>query len=79
MEIALSFISGVLAALILAFVFSFKLKGFVRLIINLIAGASLLAVLAVIGAIPFNAINAFTVGLLGVPGLIAVIIIVTFL
>ena len=79
MEIILSFISGALAACILAFVFSFKLKGFARLFINLAVGAIVLAVLSMTGVIPFNALNAFTVGLLGVPGLLAVLIIVTFL
>ncbi|MCH5163705.1 MAG: pro-sigmaK processing inhibitor BofA family protein [Clostridiales bacterium] len=79
MEIVLSFLSGALAACILAFVFSFKLKGFIRLFVNLLAGAAALAVLSICGVMPFNAINAFTIGLLGVPGLLAVLIIVTFL
>ena len=78
MESVLSFFSGALAAMILAFVFSFNLKGFARIFINLIVGAGVLAILSVTGVVPFNAISAFTVGLLGVPGLIAVLVIVTF-
>ena len=78
-EIILSFFSGALAAIILAFVFSFRLKGFARLFINLAVGAIVLAALSLSGVMPFNAINAFTVGLLGIPGLLAVIIIVTFM
>lgn len=79
MEIAVSFISGALASLILALVFSFSLKGLSRLCINLLTGAVVLALLALCGVMPFNALNAFIVGLLGVPGLIAIFIIVTFL
>ena len=79
MEIVLSFLSGALAAALLAFVFSFKLKGFIRLLFNLLIGTAILAVLSICGVMPFNALNAFIVGLLGVPGLLAVIIIVTFL
>ena len=79
MEIFLSFLSGALAAGLLAFVFSFNLKGFIKLLVNLVAGAVILGFLSIFGVMPFNALNAFIVGLLGVPGLLAVIIIVTFL
>ena len=79
MEILLSFLSGALSAAILAFVFSFNLKGFSRLFVNLAVGTIVLAALSLCGTIPFNALNAFVVGLLGVPGLLAISVIVAFL
>jgi hypothetical protein len=81
LEIVLSFVVGILAAGLLAFVFSLKTKGFVRLIINIVAGCVALLVLSLFKVHPFSLspLSAFLVGICGVPGLLVIFLIMTFL
>ncbi|MDR2201390.1 MAG: pro-sigmaK processing inhibitor BofA family protein [Clostridiales bacterium] len=80
LEIAVSFIVGLLLVLLLAWVFSIKSKGLAPILINAAAGIAVLILLNVfrVAALPLNPLSALLTGLLGVPGLAAVYILTAF-
>lgn len=80
-EYILAFIAGAAIAGLLGLVFSLKTKGFIRILINLLAGVIALVVLNLfkVPYFPLNALNVFIVGILGVPGLVLILIIRLFL
>lgn len=81
LEIILSFIIGFGLLLLLAYVFSLKTKGIIRLLINTVAGAAVLILLNVfkIVMLPLNPLNALLVGFLGVPGVALIWALTAFL
>lgn len=80
LEIVLSLITGLIVAVMLAIVFSFKTRGLVRIIINILAGCIALFILSFFKVPPFalNPLSAFIVGFFGVSGLLLIFLILTF-
>ena len=81
LEIILSFFIGIGLIVLLGVVFSLKTKGFLRLIINTVAGAVVLILLNVFGVVilPINPLNALIVGILGIPGVALIWALAVFL
>ena len=78
-ETVLSYFIGALAVLFCGWLFSLKIKGIFRIMLNTAAGAFLLVMLSVFTPldIPLNPFNALLTGVLGLPAL-ALIAAVTF-
>ncbi|MCL2861517.1 MAG: pro-sigmaK processing inhibitor BofA family protein [Firmicutes bacterium] len=81
LEIILSFISGVLLLVILGWIFSFKTKGIIRLLVNTAIGAVVLVLLNVfnIATLAVNPLNALIVGFFGIFGVVGIWLITVFL
>ncbi|MCL2255821.1 MAG: pro-sigmaK processing inhibitor BofA family protein [Firmicutes bacterium] len=80
-EIILGFLSGLILLIILGWIFSFKTKGIVRIILNTVVGAIVLVLLNVLGVatIAVNPLNAVIIGFFGVFGVLGVWLITMFL
>ena len=80
-ETVLSYFIGALAVLFCGWLFSLKIKGIFRIMLNTAAGAFLLVMLSVFTPldIPLNPFNALIVGMLGIPGAALVLALVLFL
>jgi len=84
MDVALYFLIGIVAMVIVVKLFSWPLKILGKLILNCVLGVLLLLLVNFAGTyvhinVPINAVNALIAGFLGVPGVIFLIIFITFM
>ncbi|HEY8892272.1 MAG TPA: pro-sigmaK processing inhibitor BofA family protein [Clostridium sp.] len=84
MDVALYFLIGIVAMIIVVKLFSWPLKILGKLVLNAVLGVLLLLLVNFVGnyvgiTIAINPVTALIAGFLGVPGVIFLIIFVTFM
>lgn len=81
LEIAVSFLIGLVLVLLLGWVFHLKTKGIKRIIINTLCGGTALCLFSLfnVANVALNPLNALITGFLGLPGLVSVFVLSAFL
>lgn len=81
LNIILSFVIGFILIFLLSWILNLKTKGFVRIVVNSLAGIAFVLLINAfkIIYIPLNAFNGILIGSLGVVGIVTILILMLWL